>query len=181
MKSKRVLWISVERKQRFQLHILTFSIRQRRRRKREAVAGFTMVCPLDSSLCWSCTFHTISLQTYTLTQSQSQAKYETTGFLSKNRDRTPAQFVKCLDVSKSLFVKMFLSDKAIQEQERQEQKQREMKNKKKKKIKKRKSYSEIKRNHTPRLRPRFEVHSQDSPQLFRNRTSPRSMYQTGPK
>ena len=30
-------------------------------------------------------------------------------------------------------------------------------------------YSEIKRNHTPQLRPHFEVHSEDSLQLFRNR------------
>ena len=57
--------------------------------------------------------------------------------------------MKCLDVSKSLFVKMFLSDKAIQEQERQEQKQREMKNKKKKKIKKRKSiFGNKKKSHS---------------------------------
>ena len=41
---KRVLWISVERKQRFQLHILTFSIRQRRREKRESERE-EMVCP----------------------------------------------------------------------------------------------------------------------------------------
>ena len=66
----------------------------------------------------------------------SQVKYETIGFLSKNRDRTPAQFVKCLDVSKSLFVKMFLSDTAIQEQQRQEQNQREMEKKNKKKKRK---------------------------------------------
>ena len=57
--------------------------------------------------------------------------------------------MKCLDVSKSLFVKMFLSDKAIQEQERQEQEQREKKNKKKKRIKKRKSiFGNKKKSHS---------------------------------
>ena len=44
--------------------------------------------------------------------------------------------MKCLDVSKSLFVKMFLSDTAIQEQQRQEQNQREMEKKNKKKKRK---------------------------------------------